>query len=115
MEYHAPVSWVPAGLFALLAVFFLQKAFRSKARRTWGWGRTGGQVPISRAGYAVWGITCSIVALILVYGESRQLPLALALLLPACILAIVGAGARDTWRHRRNRSKRQDGKQDDES
>jgi phosphatidylglycerophosphate synthase len=99
MEVPSPASWIPVGLFVLLACYFLQKAIRSRARRSWGWGRVGGPVPVSRCGYAVWGIAFLAIAGILAH--ERQPPVALIVLLGLCFVAIVAVGIRDTRAHRR--------------
>jgi len=99
IDDFSPTNWVPVALFVLLAVFFLQKAVRTRARRTWSWGRVGGQVPLSRAGYAIWGFTFAVVALLLALAPKP--PLALGALLVLCVPAIMAVGCSDTRAYRR--------------
>jgi Flp pilus assembly protein TadB len=101
MENPLTVSWVPAGLFALLGLYFLQKALRPKARQSWGWGRTGGKVPLSRASYGVCGLAfLNIAALI---ARAPRPPLWLAALFMVLLLAILVMGFLDTRAYRRTR------------
>jgi hypothetical protein len=66
MEAALPLQFIPITFFILLAVFFLQKAIRPNASRSMGWGRSGGRVPVSRVGYAVWGCTFFVIAGVLI-------------------------------------------------
>jgi len=102
LENLSPVSWVPSGIFALLALYFLDKAVRPKARRTWGWGRTMKAAPVSRPGYAVLAITFLNVAALL--ARSPKPPLALVVLFFFCFLALGIAGFLDTRAFRRSRT-----------
>ena len=101
---------IPIAFFILLSVFFLQKAIRPNARRTLGWGRSGGEVPVSRVGYAVWGSTFIVIAGVLL--KRNDPPLVLLIVLGVCVLAIVGIGVRDSYLHRRrSMSKLKSGKE----
>ena len=103
MENLSPAGWVPILLFVLLGCFFLQKAIRPRAPQTWGWGRGGGEVPVSRAGYGVIGLTFLDIAALLAYGEKPPVPLAIILLLG--FIAIIVVGTRDTIVYRRGTSR----------
>lgn len=99
MENPLTVSWVPVGLFALLGLYFLQKALRPKARQSWGWGRGGGKVPLSRASCGVCGLAfLNIAALI---ARAPRPPLWLAALFMVLFLAILVMGFLDTRAYRR--------------
>lgn len=101
MENPSTVSWVPIGLFTLLGLYFLQKAVRPKARQSWGWGRSGGKVPLSRASYGVCGLAfLNIAALI---ARAPRPPLWLAAPFMVLFLAILVMGFLDTRACRRNR------------
>ena len=103
MENPLTVSWVPTGLFVLLGLYFLQKAVRPKARQSWGWGRAGGKVPLSRASYGVWGLAfLNIAALI---ARAPNPPLWLAAPFMVLFLAILVMGFLDTRAYRRTREK----------
>jgi hypothetical protein len=99
LENLSPLSWVPPGFFTVLALYFLQKAIRPKAQRTWGYGRVGGEVPVSRTGCAVWAVTFLDIAAILAY--SPPPPPVFVILLVFCFLAIIAVGIRDTRVFRR--------------
>ena len=90
---------LPIIFFILLAFFFLQKAIRPNARRSLGWGRSGGKVPVSRLGYAVWGSTFIAIAVTLI--KSDDPPSILMIILVGCVLGIVGVGMRDSYLHRK--------------
>ncbi len=60
-----------------LGCFFLQKAVRRGAARSWGWERSGDVAPLSRPSYAVWGITFLVIGAVLV-GVQEAKPLSLA-------------------------------------
>jgi len=98
MENLSPPSWVPTCLFALLAVYFLQKAVRRNAPQTWGWGRGGGEVPLSRASYAVIGVSFLDIGAMLAY--DGQPPIALMIVLLLGFIAMLVMGTRDAivWR-----------------
>jgi Flp pilus assembly protein TadB len=102
LENLSPVSWVPSGIFALLALYFLQKAVRPRARQSWGWGRTGEAAPISRTGYGVLGVTFLDIAVMLAWAPGPP-PVSLIVLFLACFLAAMVVGFLDTHRYRRKR------------
>ena len=93
------LHYIPVIFFILLAVFLLQKAISSNARRSLSWGRSGGKVPVSRTGYAVWGSTFIIIAGILF--KRHNIPVIFMLVLGVCFLAIIGIGIRDTFLYRK--------------
>ena len=96
------VSWVPQTLFVVLALWFLQKAIRSRASRTWGWGRVGGKVPLSRTSYFVCGVAFLVIAAVI--SSSPHPPSGLAILLVVSFIAIVVMGLMDTRAYRRSHS-----------
>jgi hypothetical protein len=100
MENLSPESWSPTILFALLALYFLQKALRPKARQSWGWGRTGEAAPISRTGYAVLGATFLDIAAMLAWTPGPP-PTFLIVLFLVCFLAVIIVGFLDTRSYRR--------------
>jgi hypothetical protein len=100
MENLSTVNWVPMGLFALLALHFLQKAVRPKARQSWGWGRTGEAAPISRTGYAVLGATFLDIAVMMAWSPGPP-PTSLIVLFLVCFLAALIVGFLDVRAYRR--------------
>jgi len=50
-------------------------AIRKTARRNLGWGRSGGNVPVSRLGYAVWGVSFLVIAAALFKSNKEVGPL----------------------------------------
>jgi len=94
------VNWVPLGLFALLALYFLQKAVRPKARQSWGWGRTGEAAPISRTGYAVLGAIFLDISVMLAWSPGSP-PTFLIVLFLVFFLAALIVGFLDTRAYRR--------------
>jgi hypothetical protein len=111
MENLSQESWSPTLLFALLALYFLQKALRPKARRNWGWGRGGGSVPVSRSAYVLFAVTFLVIAGLLAWAPGPP-PACLVALLMFCFLAIIGVGFRDTWSYRRGRDPSNSGEGD---
>ena len=101
-------QFIPIAFFILLAVFFLQKAIRPNARRSLSWGRSGGKIPVSRTGYAVWGSTFIVIAGILV--KRDNIPIIFMLLMGVCVLAIVGIGIWDTYSFRKRSAKKNNGR-----
>ena len=99
IESLLPVPWAGVLLFGGLGCFFLQKAVRRRASRRWGWGRTGAAAPLSRASYAVWGVTFLVIAAI-VSGGAEVSGLLLGLL-AACFVALAAAGVRDARAEKR--------------
>jgi hypothetical protein len=89
-----PDHWGGVLLFGTLGCFFLQKALRRNASRSWGWGRTGEAAPLSRASYAVWGATFVVIGAV-VSSAPDVSALSLALL-AVCFVALGAAGVRDT-------------------
>lgn len=87
-------------LFALLALYFLQKAVRPKARQSWGWGRTGEAGPVSRTGYAVLGILFLDIAVMLAWSPGPP-PTFLIVLFLVCFLVAMVVGFLDTRAYRR--------------
>lgn len=104
IEAANPANWAGTLIFAVLGWFFLQKAFRRNAARTWGWGRTGEAAPLSRPSYAVWGTTFLVIAAILARAP-RAGAMSLALL-AACLLALGVSGAHDVHAERGRRDAR---------
>lgn len=98
MEPSDP-SWVPGFLFALLGCFFLQKAMRRGAKQSWGWGRVGGPVPVSRWGYASWAACFFAVAFIVTHAPEP--PMASVAIFLACFLATLVIGFLDAHRYRK--------------
>ena len=101
MTLPSPPSWTPTGLFALLALYFLDKAVRTGARRSWGWGRTLEAAPISRTGYAVISLTFLDIAAMLAW--SPRPPRVLIVVFLVCFLTLGVIGHRDTREYRRRR------------
>jgi len=93
--------WIPIAAFFAFGVFFLQKAVRPGAKRTWAWGRAGDGPPLSRSGYAVWGATFVYIALVIAYAPHP--PIAAVLGFGVCFLALAGVGIMDTLADRRKR------------
>jgi len=106
LESLSTVSWVPMGLFALLALYFLQKAVRPKARQSWGWGRTGEAAPISRTGYAVLGATFLDIAVMLAWSPGPP-PTPLIVLFLVCFLTAMIVGFLDVRAYRRKQETEQ--------
>ena len=79
-------------LFGALAVFFLQKALRTGAKRSWGWGRTGEAAPLSRPSYAAWGLTFLVIGVGVGWQPGAA---AWAWLFGACFIALLVAGVVD--------------------
>jgi len=71
----------------------LQKAIRRNASRRWGWGRFGEAAPLSRASYAVLGMTFVAMGLVLIHAPEISTP-SLAFL-AVCFVAVGIAGIRD--------------------
>jgi hypothetical protein len=94
-------NWGGLALFAGLGCFFLQKAVRRKAARTWGWGRSGEAAPLSRASYAIWGIMFLLIGGILLRGPEVE-PFAVWLF-ALCFVALGFAGFRDVRAEDRRR------------
>jgi len=94
-------TWIPSLLFAALGCFFLQKAVRRGAKQSWTWGRSGGEVPISRWGYAAWAMAFFSIAVIVAH--PRQPPIESIVVFLASFVAIMAAGVRDTCRYNRAR------------
>lgn len=104
IEGDNPSNWSGILLFAALGCFFLQKALRRDAARSWGWGRSGEAAPLSRVSYALWGATFLVIGAVLVPApEAEAFSLAL---LAACFLALVVAGALDVRAERRRHGSR---------
>lgn len=101
-------TWIPVLPFALLGVFFLQKALRAGARQSWSWGRGGGAVPVSRWGYACWAATFFAIAAIGAHAPRPPMTIVAALIV--CFLATLGAGFVDTRRYRKAREDRDPGR-----
>jgi hypothetical protein len=100
MENFSPVSWVPSGIFSLLGLYFLNKAVRKKAMRSWGWGRTGAGAPISRVSYAVLAVTFLDIAAMLGWSPGSP-PNPLIILFLVCFVTLLVAGFLDTRAYRR--------------
>jgi hypothetical protein len=95
-------TWVPGFLFVVLGCFFLQKATRRGAKRSWAWGRGGGAVPVSRWGYASWAACFFAIAWIV--SRAPEPPIAAVAVFLVCFLTTLAIGFVDT--HRYNKSKR---------
>jgi len=67
-----PENWV-AFLFASLGLFFIQKAIRNNAVRSWGWGRTGDAAPLSRVSYTLWGAMFILIGIIISRGPQLNI------------------------------------------
>jgi hypothetical protein len=93
-------TWVPGLPFALLGLFFLQKAIRPGARQSWSWGRGGGPVPVSRLGYACWAATFFAIGVIVAHAPKP--PLAAVVAFTIFCLATLGVGFVDTYRYKRS-------------
>jgi hypothetical protein len=104
IEDAIPNNWAGILLFASLGCFFLQKALRRNAARSWGWGRTGEAAPLSRPSYALWGVTFLVIAAALV-SASKVGALSVALF-AACFLALGVAGVSDVRAEQRRRDSR---------
>ncbi len=97
------MSWLPILGFVALGVFFLQKAVRPNARRSWAWGRIGSGPPLSRKGYAVWGLLFLSIAWVL--SQAPQPTLSAVLALVVCFLAMLVVGFVDSAAHRASSGK----------
>jgi len=97
-----PVAVVPMCLFASLGIYFLLKAVRRNSRRTWGWGRGGGEVPLSRLSYGIWGVIFLDIAVMLAHDGPP--PGATIVILLAGFVAMIAAGTRDTIVYRRKQA-----------
>lgn len=100
MENGPPMSWTPTVLFTFLGLYFMDKALRKKARRSWGWGRTGEGAPISRTGYFVLAATFLDIGAMLAWSPGSP-PITLIVLFGFCFLAILVSGFVDTRTDRR--------------
>ena len=95
----SPVSLVPTSLFALLGLYFLLQAIRRNTRRTCGWGRGGGEVPLSRVSYGIFSVIFFDIALMLAYDGPP--PRTITIVLLVGFVAMIAAGTRDTIIYRR--------------
>ena len=95
------MNWLPILGFVALGAFLLQKAARRNAKRHWAWGRAGEGPPLSRKGYAAWGVVFLSIAWVL-SGAPNPSFLALAALL-ASFLAMLGVGFWDSAAARASR------------
>jgi len=91
--------------FVLLGAFFLQKAVRRSAKRSWAWGRVGGGPPLSRKSYAIWGMTFLSIAWVLGQAPEPSTPAVGAL--GFCFVAMLVAGFMDSAADRVRSSKRE--------
>jgi len=89
-------NWVAVVAFALLGVFFLQKAIRRHAKRRWTWGH-GGPVPVSRPGYAAWGLIFIVIGAAIAHGPKPAI--AYVVLFVVCFISILCVGLIDTYRY----------------
>jgi hypothetical protein len=96
------MDWVPIAGFGALGGFFVQKALRRGAKRTWAWGRGGSGPPLSRAAYGIWGITFICIAVVLAFAPRP--PLGALLAFGLCFFALAVVGIADTRAYRRRRS-----------
>jgi len=99
MPYPSPPSWTPTGLFAVLALYFADKAIRPGARKNWAWGWKLDAAPISKTGYALIALTFLDIAAIMVWLPKP--PMVFVLILFVCFLALGVIGFRDFNAHRR--------------
>ena len=98
IEPLTPENWV-ALLFTALGFFFLQKAARRSAVRSWGWGRTGDGAPLSRSSYALWGATFIVIG-VGILRDPRPSSFSVTLFF-ACFIALGISGFMDTRAERR--------------
>jgi len=99
MSFPSPPGWVPTGLFIFMALYFLDKAVRPRARKNWGWGRKIDAAPISKAGYSLISLTFLDIAAIMAWAPDP--PMILVLIFMVCFAALGVIGFRDTRAHRR--------------
>ena len=85
---------VPIALFVVLGVLFLDKAMRSRAKRTWAWGRMGEGAPLSRLSYAILAITFFVVAFIVARAPEPGVGAAIAI--GVCFVSVIVMGCFDT-------------------
>ena len=86
-------------LFTSACFLFLLKAIRKTARRNFWWGRSASKVPVSRLGYAIWGVSFLVIAAALFKGDN--VPLTLLIVLVGSVLGIIMVGFWDTYVYRR--------------
>ena len=96
-----PSKILLTGLLVSLAIFFMQKAVRPNAKRNWGWGRIGGEVPVSRIGYGIWGLTFLLIVCVLI--NEDKLSIVNIAVLGICLVAIIAVGFRDAWRFKKRK------------
>lgn len=93
---------MPIALFFVLGIVFFDKAFRRTARRSWAWGRSGGEVALSRRSYAIIGLTFFTIAFII-----RRVPepgwIAVAAI-GVCFVLVIATGSADTHAYRKRLS-----------
>jgi len=105
MENAPNTGWTLQLIFIGLSIFFLLKGLVPSAARTWGWGRGGGEVPLSRTSYIVCGLAfLNIAALI---SSGARPPLWLTGLFMFFFLAIFTMGFLDTRAYRRKQKLRE--------
>jgi preprotein translocase subunit SecG len=88
------VHLVPIAVFVFLGLLFLDKALRSRAKRTWAWGRMGEGAPLSRVSYAILAITFFVVAFIVSRAPDPGAGAAIAIGL--CFVSVIVMGYVDT-------------------
>jgi len=99
------VSWLPVLGFVALGTFFLQKAVRRTAKRTWSWGRGGSGPPLSRRSYAVCGVGFMAIAWVLREAPHPSVSAVAALMLSFVLM--LGSGFADSAAARAPRSERE--------
>ena len=91
-------------MLALCAVEFYIAIFQPPFIRRFriSWGRFGGSVPVSRLGFAAWGLAFGIFGLAAILNGCGVLPSSdVPFMLVAGFLVVVAAGFYDTFIHRR--------------
>ena len=92
---------LPIVAFVILAVVFLDKALRRKARRNWAWGRMGEAAPLSRISYAVWAMTFFAIAFTL--ARAPRPGLGAAIVIGVSCVAVIVSGFADSRTYRRSK------------